>query len=166
MLVVGARRRAPAARAAMLAAAGGCVYACSGGLLKQATAVVAARGLVHAFAAPSTWGFLGIGFAGTVLVQSAFQVGELAAAVTALTATEPLAGGLVGVVVFGERLRTGASPVLAVVAAAGCAMVATAALVARSPLLTAERPTAGTPGPQEARATGTPGPQEARATAS
>jgi drug/metabolite transporter (DMT)-like permease len=84
--------------------------------------------------APSAWGFLGVGAMGTVLVQSAFQIADLPAAVTALTATEPLAGALIGVVVFGERLASG--PLVApAVAGAAIAMVATSALVARSPLL-------------------------------
>jgi drug/metabolite transporter (DMT)-like permease len=132
VVLVAAARLAPSPgrRSALLAAAGACVYSCSGGLLKQSTAVFRAGGLGHLVTSPAGWGFLGVGLVGTVLVQSAFQVGELPATVTALTATEPLAGGIVGALVFGERLAAGPLGRL-VVAVAAAAMVASIASAAR-----------------------------------
>jgi drug/metabolite transporter (DMT)-like permease len=130
VLVASSRGRPSRGRAVHLATAGGCVYACSGGLLKQSTAVFRSGGAVHLLAAPALWGFLLVGMLGTLLVQSAFQVAELPASVTALTATEPLAGGLVGVLVFGERL-TGGPLAHLVVAGSVIALVATIAAAAR-----------------------------------
>jgi drug/metabolite transporter (DMT)-like permease len=130
VLVATSRGRPPARRAVHLATAGGCVYACSGGLLKQSTAVFRAGGAVHLLASPALWGFLVVGALGTLLVQSAFQAAELPASVTALTATEPLAGGIVGVLVFGERL-TGGAAAHVVVAGSVIALVATIARAAR-----------------------------------
>jgi drug/metabolite transporter (DMT)-like permease len=128
-LVLAARGRAPARRGALLAVAGGCLYACSGGLLKQSTAVFHQGGIEALLASPAPWGFLLVGMLGTLLVQSAFQVADLPASVSALTATEPLAGGLVGVLVFGERL-TGGTAAHLVVAVSSVALVGTIAAAA------------------------------------
>lgn len=118
-----AARRGARGRGALYAAAGGLAYAVSGGLLKQLTGVW--RG--HAGLVPlsvSFAGFLLIGLVGTLLVQTAFQVAPLTATIGVLTAAEPVAAGVVGVVVFGERLG-GSGSALGVAAVAVVAGVLT-----------------------------------------
>jgi drug/metabolite transporter (DMT)-like permease len=114
-------------RGALYAGAGAVTYALSGALLKQVTGVWRA----HAGWPPlvaSLLGFLLIGAAGTVLVQTAFQVAPLRASIGVLTVTEPVAASLVGVAVFGERLAGGAASIGLVAVAVALAVSGIAAL--------------------------------------
>jgi hypothetical protein len=134
VLVVAGWRARPALRATLWATAAGVVYAISGACVKETTAVFRSHGVVGALLHPALYGFLIIGALGTLLIQSAFQAAPLPASIAALTAAEPLAGALVGFIVFGDSLRGGPLPVIFEILAA-IMLVGGTLLVAHSPLL-------------------------------
>jgi drug/metabolite transporter (DMT)-like permease len=106
VLVVLSRWGSPARRAALLGAAAALVWAIDAAFVKSATEVLARDGwsglLVH-------WPLYGVvvtGVLGTVLLESAFAVGPLAASQSALLIVDPLASIALGVELFGEQLRS------------------------------------------------------------
>jgi hypothetical protein len=134
LLVSAGWRAGPGGRATLWATAAGVVYAASGALLKATTDVIGSQGFGGALLHPALYGFLVVGALGTLLVQSAFHAAPLPASIAALTAAEPMAGGLVGFVVFGDSLRGGPLPVTVEILTALLLVMGTM-LVARSPLL-------------------------------
>ncbi len=71
---------------------------------------------------------------GLWLMQSAFNAAPLHASLPAITAGEPAAGIILGVLVFGDKVHTG--PWLLIIQLAGiAAVVAGVILVARAPVL-------------------------------
>ena len=128
--VLVARRRRPAARAALLAFGAGVAFALSAALTKQSLAEFH-RGLGHMLTTGYPYGLVAAGLAGMSLVQSAFQSGPLAASLPTLTLTEPVFATVAGTVLFGEHVRGGLPGALAIAGA----LVAAGAVVylTRSP---------------------------------
>lgn len=139
LLVFAGWRANPAWRATLWATAAGVVYAVSGACIKEVTTVFRAHGLVGTLLHPALYGFIIIGALGTLLIQSAFQAAPLPASIAALTAAEPLAGALVGFIVFGDSLRGGPLPVTLEIVAA-LLLVCGTLLVAQSPVLAESSP--------------------------
>src|ERR1039458_6133129 len=71
--------------------------------------------------------------AGLWLMQSAFNVAPLHTSLPGITAAEPVAGIVLGIVVFGDRIRV--SPDLLLEASGLIALLIGVILVARSPAL-------------------------------
>lgn len=128
--VVAARHQEGAPRAMLLATGAGLLFGIQDGLTRRAAkAFNGSIGEVFLHWAP--FALIAIGIVGVLLAQSAFEAGPLQASLPALTASEPLAGIAVGIVVFRENLRV--DPLALGLEAFGlAAMVAGVLLVATS----------------------------------
>ncbi|MEO6886407.1 MAG: DMT family transporter [Jatrophihabitantaceae bacterium] len=134
-LLIAAKHRHLGVRATCIAAAAGLVNGVFAGLSKgmgdqldQGWVALASSWLPWAFAVSAALSL--------TLAARAFQVGSPVAALTALFATEPLAGITVGALVFNEGIRHSLGALaMELGALAGC--LAGVALLARSPLIIA-----------------------------
>ena len=106
VLVVLSRWGSPARRAALLGAAAALVWAIDAAFVKSATDVLARVGLWHLFLHWPVYGVVATGILGTVLLESAFAVGPLAASQSALLIVDPMASIAIGIELFGEQLRS------------------------------------------------------------
>lgn len=101
------RRATAGPAAAVLGVAAGAAYAAQA-LFLQATAGIAAAGGPAALAShAAVYGLLLFGIGGFLLTQLAFRAGPFSAGLPAITATNPLGGVALGVLVNGEGLRSG-----------------------------------------------------------
>ncbi len=108
-LLVLSRWGSPARRAALLGAAAALVWAIDAAFVKAATEVLAHEGWSGLFLHWPVYGVVATGVLGTVLLESAFTAGPLAASQSALLIVDPLASIAIGIELFGEQLRN--SPV-------------------------------------------------------
>ena len=95
----------PARRAALLGAAAALVWAIDAAVVKAATEVLAHHGWGGLFLHWPVYGVVVTGVLGTILLESAFAVGPLAASQSALLIVDPLASIAIGIELFGEQLR-------------------------------------------------------------
>lgn len=112
LLAVGCVRLArngtsPGRSAALLGVAVGVLYAGSAALLKTVTAIIG-HGVFAVVSSWQTYALVGIGIAGLVLNQLAFQAGPITASLPAIATVDPLASIAIGVVVYDEPIRGGA----------------------------------------------------------
>ncbi len=130
----GLRSTRPAARAALYGSAAGLLFASNAALTKTATTVLDDHGLDAVATSWVPWAIVGTGALALLLGQSAFQAGPLAPALTPFIGLNPLAAGIIGVVLFGEQVHE--APADAIGATAGV-VVALAGIVtlARSPVV-------------------------------
>jgi hypothetical protein len=146
ILVIGAHRHVPpAGRAGMLGVAVGAVYAATAALIKAATDVLAARGLLGLLLAWQLWVALAVGAAGLVLGQITFAAGPLTASLPAISAVDPLLSVLIGVVAYAEPLRRGPADGLVML---GLVAVLVLAIIGLSRVESTGRTEAGAP-PQD-----------------
>jgi drug/metabolite transporter (DMT)-like permease len=121
-----------ARQAAVLGVAAGSAFGLTAALMKGMTGTFAA-GIGGVVTHWELYGMIATGVLGMFLLQSALNAGQLIAAQPGLTLTDPIVSILWGVLVFGERVRTGWFVIPAV---AGALMLAVAVLILiRSPLL-------------------------------
>ena len=124
-----------ARQAGLLGVAAGSVFGLTAALMKAMTGTLA-----HGFVALVThwplYGMVATGVLGMFLLQSAMNAGRLIAAQPGLTLSDPIVSVLWGVLVFGERVRSGWFAVLAVVS--GLALATAVMMLIRSPLLSDE----------------------------
>ena len=97
--------------AALLGVAVGTIYAGTAALIKASTNL-AQHGPAALLTSWQLYALLAAGAVGLFLAQIAFQAGPLAASLPATATTDPLVSVLLGVVVYDERLRSGAVPLL------------------------------------------------------
>lgn len=97
--------------AALLGVAVGTIYAGTAALIKACTNQ-AQQGPVALLTGWQLYALLVAGAVGVFLAQMAFQAGPLSASLPATAMTDPLVSVVLGVVVFDERLRAGALPLL------------------------------------------------------
>jgi drug/metabolite transporter (DMT)-like permease len=141
-LILAAPRRPGSGRAAYLGGACGVLFGVDAALAK-ASGHLLNHGAAHAAAAWQPYALAALGVVGFVLAQSAFQAGPLAASLPLITAVDPVAAALIGVLAFHERLASSA-PAVVVQAAAAVAIVAGVWTLARSPLVTGVDPQVAT----------------------
>lgn len=140
-LVVMALRMEGSARAATFGTAAGTGFALTAALMKEAMDELSRSGAVGMFASWSLYAMVAAGVVSLFLWQNALQAGTLIAAQPAITLSDPILSTLIGVMVFGERVRLGGWIALEFV---GALLVAGASIeLARSPLISGE----GTPKP-------------------
>ena len=148
-MIIGRRlRRAaryPAARAATTAVAAGLIYGLTAAVTLSMTRLVRAEGLWPALVHWQPWALAGLGLSGLALTMGAFQAGALGASLPVIDTVEPVAGVLIGTVVFGEHLAVGPAG-LAVQAAGAAAAVAGIVLLGSTPRANRVGGTAGRPG--------------------
>src|SRR6185437_1508459 len=94
------------------------------------------EGIGVLFTSWELYAMIAAGALGMFLVQSAMNAGRLIAAQPGLTLSDPIVSILWGVLVFGERVRSGWYVFLAVIS--GLVMAAAVVALARSPLLADE----------------------------
>ena len=102
--VVSARHHVGAPRSMLLATGAGLLFGIQDGLTRRTTKAFH-DGIGPAFLHWAPYALIAIGIVGVLLAQSAFEAGPLQASLPALTASEPLSGIAVGVVVFREQLH-------------------------------------------------------------
>jgi drug/metabolite transporter (DMT)-like permease len=138
-LILAAPRRPGSRRATFLGAACGVLFGVDAALAK-ASGHLLNRGFVHAGRSWEPYALAVLGVFGFLLAQSAFQAGPLAASLPLMTALDPVASALIGVLAFRERLASdGPAVVLQIMAAV--AIVGGAWVLARSPLVLGPRAT-------------------------
>jgi drug/metabolite transporter (DMT)-like permease len=106
VLLILSRWGSPARRAALLGAAAALVWAIDAAFVKAATEVLAHRGWSGLFLHWPVYAVVVSGVLGTVLLESAFAAGPLAASQSALLIVDPLASIAIGIELFGEQLRS------------------------------------------------------------
>lgn len=134
-LVIAARRGTAVWRTACLGAAAGTSFGLTATLIKETLSQGEAHGLLGVLTTWQTYGAVGFGVLGLVLVQWALHTGPLLAAQPGFTLMDPLVSILWGVLVYNETTRTGAwlaPATLGALAVGGGVFV-----LARSPLLAA-----------------------------
>jgi drug/metabolite transporter (DMT)-like permease len=122
-------------QAALLAVAAGSAFGLTAALIKGMTNAYA-RGFGALFASWQLYGMVVTGAVAMFLVQAAMNAGRLIAAQPGLTLSDPIVSILWGVLVFGERVRSGWFIALAVIS--GLVMAGAVVVLARSPLLSGE----------------------------
>jgi drug/metabolite transporter (DMT)-like permease len=108
-LLILSRWGSPARRAALLGAAAALVWAIDAAFVKAATETLAHFGWSGLFLHWPVYAVVVSGVTGTILLESAFAAGPLAASQSALLIVDPLASIAIGVELFGEQLNS--SPV-------------------------------------------------------
>lgn len=131
-LVAGGRRTGGSARAAFYGTATGTSFGLTATLI-AATTAASSHGFATVFSTWQTYGFVVTGALGMFLLQSALQAGPLVAAQPGFTLADPVVAVILGVLLFGERVRTG--PWLAGEIGGGLLMALATLALARSPLL-------------------------------
>ncbi|WP_181446684.1 DMT family transporter [Streptomyces sp. NTH33] len=106
-VVLARSRRSSLFRAAVLAAAAAIGNALTAALLKSASGTLAAHGFAAFLTVWQTYGFALTGVGALLLLENALQAGPLAASQPALTIGDATVSLLLGVVLFGESVRTG-----------------------------------------------------------
>jgi drug/metabolite transporter (DMT)-like permease len=132
-LVAGLRRTGPQ-RATLTGAAAGLIFGISDALTRRAVEILGHHPVLVLLAGWPGYSLVVASLAGFWLMESAFSAAPLHASLPAITAAEPVAGMLLGVVVFGDVVHV--SPGMLALQAAGLAvMVLGVILVARAPAL-------------------------------
>jgi drug/metabolite transporter (DMT)-like permease len=133
VLVSVGRRRSGITRAALTGTASGLVFGIADALTRTSVEILDGHHPVHLLATWPGYATLATSLVGLWLMQNAFNAAPLHASLPAVTAAEPAAGIVLGVVVFGDVVHI--SPLLlALQAAAIAAMVGGVILVARAPV--------------------------------
>lgn len=133
------RRRSGVARATLTGTAAGLVFGISDALTRQTVHIMNAQPFTALVTSWPGYSLIGTSLVGLWLMEWAFNAAPLHASLPAISAAEPAAGILLGILVFGDAIRT--SPAMIAVQAGGlAALVLGVVLVARAPALTVLRP--------------------------
>lgn len=127
------RRPHPARKAALLSISAGIAWGFVAAVIKELSVHIG-QGPYAVLTNWSPYVLLVSGAAAMFLVSNAFQAGPLAASQPGLTLVDPLVASLLGVTIFGERIRTSTGD-LAGEAACVLVLVVGVVLLSRSPLI-------------------------------
>ncbi len=128
------RRRSGKHRATLTGLGAGLVFGIQDALTRQTLQILQNHGMSGLLHSWSAYCLVATGAVGILLMQSAFNAGPLHASLPTITAGEPVAGILLGIVVFGDRISL--SPASLATHAGGlAALVVGVILVARAPAL-------------------------------
>ena len=128
------RHRSGRRRATLTGLGAGLVFGIQDALTRQTLQILqhhGVSGLLHSW---SAYCLVATGAVGLLLMQSAFNAGPLHSSLPTITAGEPVAGILLGIVVFGDRISLSPGS-LAMHAGGLAALVVGVILVARAPAL-------------------------------
>lgn len=132
ILVYIGRRRRGTVRAAVTAVASGLVFGIADALTRTSVQTLDGQSPAHLLTTWPGYATVATSMVGLWLMQNAFNAAPLHASLPAVTAAEPVAGIVLGVVVFGDVVHV--SPwLLAAQAASIAAIIGGAILVARAP---------------------------------
>jgi drug/metabolite transporter (DMT)-like permease len=131
-------RRAGRQRAMLTGLAAGLVFGISDALTRVTVQIAGRHPLTHLLVSWPAYALVTASIAGLWLMESSFNAGPLNASLPAITAAEPVAGIVLGVIVLGDVVRI--SPGLLVLQGTGVvALVIGVVLVARAPMLSSLR---------------------------
>jgi drug/metabolite transporter (DMT)-like permease len=132
-------RRSGPARATLTGVGAGLVFGIADALTRRTVQILDAHSFAGLLTNWAPYCLVAAALIANWLMQNAFNAAPLHASLPAITASEPLAGILLGVVVFGDVIEI--SPgILAVQAAGIVALVLGVIMVARAPVLSHLRP--------------------------
>src|SRR5215472_9179250 len=138
------RRRSGQQRALLTGIGAGLVFGISDALTRRTVQIMDSHSLVTLFTSWPAYCVIVAGLIGLWLLESSFNAAPLHKSLPGITASQPLTGILLGVLVFGDVIRI--SPGMLALQAAGLAAIVTGViLVARAPCLSALRPVASVP---------------------
>jgi len=133
VLVQLGRKRSGGVRATLTGIAGGLMLGVADAFTRRTVQMIDGRHPLHLLVHWPGYATLAASILGLWLVQNAFNAAPLRWSLPAVTAAEPTAGIVLGVVVFGDKVRV--TPLLVAVQAAGVvALVVGVILVARAPV--------------------------------
>jgi drug/metabolite transporter (DMT)-like permease len=118
----------------LVATAAGILYGMQDATTRGALVAVRHRGLATLTHTPWPYVLLASAVVGVILSQSAFRAARLDYSLPPITVAEPLVGGLLGVALLGDTLST-SGPSLATECLCVLAMITSAVLIGRSPVL-------------------------------
>lgn len=135
LLTVGWRARRGNRRAALWATAAGAGFGLAAALMKASTALLN-NGVGAALSSWKPYAMVAAGVAGLYLFQNSVQAGRLIFAQPAISLTDPMVSVLIGLLLFGEHLRTGFLIALELL---GVAMIVAGTIsLAHSPLISSD----------------------------
>jgi drug/metabolite transporter (DMT)-like permease len=126
----GHRRTGPV-RATLTGLGAGLVFGIQDALTRQTLEIMQGSPLSVLFTNWPPYCLLGAGIVGLWLMQNAFSAGPLHSSLPTIAAGEPVAGMLLGIVVFGDRVQVSSVP-LAIEAGGIAALIVGVVMVARS----------------------------------
>jgi drug/metabolite transporter (DMT)-like permease len=126
----GQRTKGPA-RATLTGLAAGLVFGIQDALTRQTLEILQGHPLTVLFTTWPPYCLLGAGIVGLWLMQNAFSAGPLHSSLPTIAAGEPVAGIVLGIVVFGDRIQITPGE-LAIEAGGIAALIVGVVLVARS----------------------------------
>ena len=136
-VLAGVARRGPA-RATLIGLAAGLVFGIQDALTRQTLEILQGHPITVLFTNWPPYCLLGAGIVGLWLMQNAFSAGPLHASLPTIAAGEPVAGIVLGIVVFGDRIQI--SPGMLAIEAGGiAALIVGVVAVARSSAFTGLR---------------------------
>ncbi len=127
---IGLRQRGPA-RATLTGLAAGLVFGIQDALTRQTLEILQGHPITVLLSTWPPYCLLATGIVGLWLMQNAFSAGPLHASLPTIAAGEPVAGIVLGIVVFGDRIQISPGP-LAIEAGGIAALIVGVVLVARS----------------------------------
>jgi drug/metabolite transporter (DMT)-like permease len=132
------RQRHDSRRATLTGLGAGLVFGIQDALTRQTLQILQHHGLAGLLQSWSAYCLVATGAVGVLLMQYAFSAGPLHASLPTIAAGEPVAGILLGIVVFGDRVSLSPGS-LAMQAGGLFALVVGVIAVARAPALSAVR---------------------------
>jgi drug/metabolite transporter (DMT)-like permease len=133
MVLLG-KQRALVPESVLIATAAGVLYGMQDATTRGALVSLRHHGLATLAHEPWAYLLLAAAVVGVILSQSAFRAARLDYSLPPITVAEPLVGGLLGVVLLGDTLST-TGPSLATECLCVLAMITSAVLIGRSPVL-------------------------------
>jgi drug/metabolite transporter (DMT)-like permease len=125
------RGRGKQSRATLTGLGAGLVFGIQDALTRQTLEILQGHSVTALFTAWPPYCLLATGIAGLWLMQNAFSAGPLHASLPTIAAGEPVAGIVLGIVVFGDRIQVSPGP-LAIEAGGIAALIVGVVMVARS----------------------------------
>jgi drug/metabolite transporter (DMT)-like permease len=125
------QRRRGHVRATLTGLGAGLVFGIQDALTRQTLEILQRHPFTHLFTVWPVYCLLATGIVGLWLMQNAFSSGPLHASLPTIAAGEPVAGIVLGIVVFGDRIQISPGP-LAIEAGGIAALIVGVIMVARS----------------------------------
>ena len=124
-------RRRGNIRATLTGLGAGLVFGIQDALTRQTLQILEHHPFTHLFTVWPPYCLVGAGIVGIWLMQNAFSSGPLHSSLPTIAAGEPVAGIVLGIVVFGDRIQVSPGP-LAIEAGGIAALIVGVVMVARS----------------------------------
>jgi drug/metabolite transporter (DMT)-like permease len=124
-------RRRGNIRATLTGLSAGLVFGIQDALTRQTLEILQRHPFTHLFTVWPPYCLVGAGIVGVWLMQNAFSSGPLHSSLPTIAAGEPVAGIVLGIVVFGDRIQVAPGP-LAIEAGGIAALIVGVVMVARS----------------------------------